>query len=287
MTTNTSYPRTQAEFDEYMAQYKLPTRNTYEGMFPLHDDFKLSDEQVQIVLDYVKEVDFHLPGATSDDFVVVRWARYVGFQFLSEDLEAYAIGLRCTRPGMEDQNTFIRMSWGQLMGHEDAPRLPVNEPVLACDTLVLNKYRDTRTGPSRTGVDSYATDEGEPGVDFDLKLLYAALDDVIAHHATGDGLEYNTWWNPALMWGTAMAGRYPRLKYFQSKGRLTDAQEKLLKEFEECAEESKQILDDLALAQPAPVAAAALKQAKKAEKGGFRSRLRIANPTPLTESKKA
>ncbi|MFY9263266.1 MAG: hypothetical protein WBH73_05810 [Arcanobacterium sp.] len=56
------------------------------------------------------------------------------------------------------------MSWGQLHGDPDAPILPVNPPVLAADNMVLNKYRDTRTGPSRTGVDSYATDVGEPGV---------------------------------------------------------------------------------------------------------------------------
>lgn len=279
------YPRTQAELDQYMSRYKRPTRHTYEGMYPLHNDIELSDEQVQIVLDYVKEVDFHLPGATSEDFLVVRWARYLGFQFLTEDLEAYAVGLRCTAPGMEDQNTFIRMSWGQLMGDPDAPILPVNKPVLASDMMVLNKYRDTRTGPSRTGIDAYATDEGEPGVDFDLKLLNAALDDAIEHHGTGNGREYNTWWTPALNWGVAMAGRYPRLKYYQSKGRLTAAQDAALADFEKRAADAKKVLDDLALANPAPVAEAALKQAEKAEKGTFVSRLRIANPTPLTDIK--
>ena len=148
-------PRTQAELDEYMTRYRRPVRNTFDGMYPLHEDMELTDEQVQIVLDYVREVDFHLPGARSDEFLVVRWARYVGFQFIQEDLEAYAVGLRCTHPGMEDQHTFIRMSWAQLAGEPDAPRLPVNEPVLASDMMTLARYRDTRTGPTRTGVDSH------------------------------------------------------------------------------------------------------------------------------------
>lgn len=89
---------------------------------------------------------------------------------------------------MED-HTFIRMPWAQLMGDPEAPRLPVNEPVLAGDTMTLARYRDTRSGPSRTGVDSYVTtpDQAVPGAAFDLKLLDGALDDVLDHHATGKG----------------------------------------------------------------------------------------------------
>lgn len=280
-------PRTQAELDAHIASFPRPRRDTFNGMFPLHEDIELTDEQVRIVLDYVKEVDFHLPGATSEEFLVVRWARYTGFQFIQQDLEAYAIGLRCTHPGMEDQNTFIRMSWGQLMGHPDAPRLPVNEPVLASDMMTLAKYRDTRTGPSRTGLDSYTgiAGGGVPGVEFDLRLMNGALDEVEAHHATGQGREINSWWTPALNWGTAMAGRYPRLKYFESKGRLTESQLAALHAFEDRAARADAVLRELGLASPRTVAQPALEQAAKAESGSFRSRLRIRNPTPLTESR--
>lgn len=288
MTLKKTRPRTQAELDTYIAARPRPVRNTYEGMYPLHEDLELSDEQVQIVLNYLQEVNFHLPGAAAHEFLVVRWARYTGFQFLQESLEAYAIGLRCTHPGMEDQHTFIRMSWGQLMGDPEAIRLPVNKPVLASDMMTLARYRDTRTGPSRTGVDAYsaATDDSVPGVDFDLKLLDGALDDVLEQHRTGKGREINSWWNPALNWGVAMAGRYPRLKYFKSKGRLDEKALAALQAFEARAAQAETVLQELGLASPAPVAAAALKQAEKAEKGGFFRRHRIHNPQPLTESKR-
>ncbi len=287
MTPKDLRPRTQAQLDAYIAARPRPVRNTYEGMFPLHDDVELSDDQVQLVLDYLREVDFHLPGATPQEFLVVRWARYTGFQFLDEDLEAYAVGLRCTHPGMEDQHTFIRMSWAQLMGDPEAPRLPVNEPVLASDTMTLARYRDTRSGPSRTGVDSYITipEQAVPGAAFDLKLLEGALDDVLDHHATGKGREINSWWDPALNWGVALAGRYPRLKYFESKGRLDEATSAALRSFEERAARAEPALQQLGLASPGPVAVATLKQAEQAERGKFSRRHRIRNPQPLTQSR--
>lgn len=240
-------PRTQAELDAYMAARPRPVRNTFEGMYPLHEDIELSDEQVQIVLDYLQEVNFHLPGAAPHEFLVVRWARYSGFQFMQEPLEAYAVGLRCTHPGMEDQHTFIRMSWGQLMGDPEAVRLPVNEPVLASDMMTLARYRDTRTGPSRTGVDAYGA-EAVPGADFDLKLLNGALDAVLEQQRTGKGREINSWWNPALDWGVALAGRYPRLKYFESKGRLDENILTALHAFEARAARAEQALRELGLA---------------------------------------
>ena len=279
-------PSTQAQLDAYMARRPRPVRNTFDGMFPLHEDIDLSDEQIQIVHDYLREVDFHLPGATPEEFVVVRRARYVGFQFLREDLEAYAVGLRCTHPGLEDHHTFIRMSWGQFMGDRGAPRLPVNPPVLASDMMTLARYRDTRTGPSRTGIDSYTGIAGDrvPGVEMDLRLLEGALADVLAHHATGKGREINTWWDPALNWGVAMAGRYPRLKYYESKNSLDEASVRALRSFEERAAESEPVLRDLGLARPAEVAGAALKQAEKAESAQFSPRLRIRNPRPRTQT---
>lgn len=285
MTLKKTRPRTQAELDAYIAARPRPVRNTFEGMYPLHEDLELSDEQVQIVLDYLQEVNFHLPGAASHEFLVIRWARYTGFQFMQEPLEAYAIGLRCTHPGMEDQHTFIRMSWGQLMGDPEAVRLPVNEPVLASDMMTLARYRDTRTGPSRTGVDAYgaASEDSVPGTDFDLKLLDGALEDVLEHHRTGKGREINAWWNPALNWGVALAGRYPRLKYFESKGRLDEKTLAALHAFEARAARAEPVLQELGLASPAPVAAAALKQAEQAETGRFSRRHRIRDPQPLTQ----
>ncbi|MDV2856989.1 hypothetical protein [Oceanimonas sp. CAM02] len=277
MTLKKTRPRTQAELDACMAARQRPVRNTFEGMYPLHEDMELSDEQVQIVLDYLQEVNFHLPGAAPHEFLVVRWARYTGFQFMQEDLEAYAIGLRCTHPGMEDQHTFIRMSWGQLMGDPDAVRLPVNEPVLASDMMTLARYRDTRTGPSNTGVNAYG-DGPAPGTDFDLKLLNGALDDVIAQHQTGQGREINSWWNPALNWGVALAGRYPRLKYFEHKGHLDENTLTALHAFEARAANAETALQALGLASPAAVAKSALEQAEKAERGTFFRKHRIRNP---------
>lgn len=286
MAVNSVPPRTQAELDAYFASRPRAVRETFDGMFPLHEDLELSDGQVGIVLEYLKDVDFHLPGATSEEFLVIRWARYTGFQFLREPLEAYAVGLRCTRPGMEDQHTFIRMSWGQLIGDPEAPILPVNEPVLATEMMTLARYRDTPTGPSKTGVDSYVATSGDgaPGVDFDLKLLDGALDDVLAHRATGQGREINAWWDPALNWGLAMAGRYPRLKYFESKGRLAGEQAAALHSFEDRATQAEPALKELGLASPKAVADAALKQAHAAEAGLSLPRLRIRNPRPLTDS---
>ncbi|MFY9263265.1 MAG: hypothetical protein WBH82_03145 [Arcanobacterium sp.] len=54
MTAKKTYPRTQAELDEYMSRYKMRTIDDHEGMFPMHKDLMLTDEQVQIVQDYIK-----------------------------------------------------------------------------------------------------------------------------------------------------------------------------------------------------------------------------------------
>lgn len=158
------------------------------------------------------------------------------------------------------RNTFIRMSWGQLMGDPEATRLPVNEPVLASDMMTLARYRDTCTGPSRTGVDAYSTapDSSVPGIDFGLKLLDGALNDVLEHQLTGKGREINSWWNPALNWGVALAGRYPRLKYFESKGRLDEKALAALRSFEARAAHADQALQELGLASPASLAEPAL-----------------------------
>lgn len=82
-----------------------------------------------------------------------------------------------------------------------------------------------------------------------------------------------------------MAGRYPRLKYFESKARLSDAELIRLHAFEQRAAQAEMVLKELGLASPAPVADATLKQAEKAESGSFLSRHRIRNERPLTESR--
>lgn len=146
--------------------------------------------------------------------------------------------------------------------------------------LEQQRYRDTPTGPSRTGIDSYTAvaGDGPPGADFDLKLLDGALDDVLELHASGEGEELNSWWNPAIHWGVVMAGRYPRLKYYESKGTLNDTQAAALRTFEERAVAARAALLDLRLAIPERVATEALEQAAKAERGKFVPRLRIRNP---------
>ncbi|MGV0331593.1 hypothetical protein [Corynebacterium macginleyi] len=95
----------------------------------LYEDLYLGAEQVQRVYDYIRQVDFHLPGATSADFSMNMHARYLGYMFQEEDLESYGVGLHCTALGIEHLRTFIRMSRGQLRGADNAPVLPVNQPV--------------------------------------------------------------------------------------------------------------------------------------------------------------
>lgn len=108
---------------------------------------------------------------------------------------------------------------------------------------------------------------------------------MLAHHATAKGREINSWWNLALNLGVTLAGRYPRLKYFESKGRLYETTSAALRSFEERAAQAEQVLRELGLASPGPVAGAALEQAEQAEGGRLRRRLRIRNPLPLTESR--
>lgn len=217
-------------------------------MYPLYNDMMLNEQQQQIVLDYVKEVNFHLPGATSADFQVLPMAKYVGWNFMSEDLESFAIGLKCTKPGMEDHHTFIRMSRGQLLALAEAPRLPVNDPVLANEALRMQRWRDKPTGPSRTGVDSYATNDGSiPGVDMDLQQLEDTLSDIAAWAAAGHGPTEEGQFDFAVDFGTLLAGRYPRLKYYAERNELTDEQLQRLHRFEERAGQMEETLRQLQL----------------------------------------
>ncbi|MCZ9309027.1 hypothetical protein ACUY3K_00815 [Corynebacterium uberis] len=224
-------------------------------MYPLHSDITLDAAGRQRALDYLVEVDFHLPGSTPRDFRVKDLARYIGWNFQSEDLEAYAVGLVCTTPGLEAHHTFIRMSYGQLTGQPDALRLPVNQPVLANQTLRMQRWRDTPTGPSRTGVDSYATADGSvPGVDLDLAMLHDTLADALdfahAGHSSADEGQFDL----AVDLGTLLAGRYPRLKYYEKAGRLTAPQQERLRAFEAQATQAQQTLESLELPTLARIA---------------------------------
>ncbi|MDO5747104.1 MAG: hypothetical protein Q4P66_05540 [Actinomycetaceae bacterium] len=207
-------------------------------MYPLYEDMLLNDEQQRIVLDYIQEVNFCIPGTSPTDYTVVPMAKYVGWNFRSEDLEAYAVGLLCTKPGYEKHHTFIRMSRGQLLAQAEAPRLPVNEPVLATDTLRMQRWRDTPTGPSRTGVDSYVNDDGSvPGVDMDLLQLEDVLDDIEAFDQGTLENKLTCQFDLSTEFGTLLAGRYPRLKYFEKEGRLLPQQCDRLHAFEKKATE--------------------------------------------------
>lgn len=183
----------------------------------LYQDIFLSPEQQQRVRDYLREVDFHLPGAGPEDFEVNPRARYLGYMFQAEDLESFGVGLRCTRPGMEDQRTFIRVSRGQLLGEDDAPRLPVNDPVLAREAMTLDRFYRAEDPPRPTGVNAYAHDAGLPGADMDLSMLEEQLRDIVAFH-NGEPVPGNQEiLDLRIYWGTLLAGRYPRLQALRAK----------------------------------------------------------------------
>lgn len=196
----------------------------------LYQDIFLSPEQQQRVRDYLHEVDFHLPGATPDDFEINPRARYLGYMFQAEDLEAFGVGLQCTRPGMEDQRTFIRLSRGQMLGEDDAPRLPVNDPVLAREAMTLDRFYRAEDPPRPTGVNAYAHDAGLPGADMDLSMLEEQLRDIVAFH-NGEPVPGNQEiLDLRIYWGTLLAGRYPRLKAL--RGKLSETQAARLDQLE-------------------------------------------------------
>ena len=214
----------------------------------LYEDLYLTAEQVQRVRDYIRRIKFHLPGATSADFEVNPHARYLGYMFQLEDLESYGVGLQCTASGLEHQRTFIRMSRGQLMGHEDAPMLPVNEPVLAAETMTLHRLYEQEAIPLRHGEETYTSDDGAPGADMDLAMLEHQLRDIIAFH-NGEPVPGNQEiLDLRIYWGTLLAGRYPRLRYLREGGRLSEPQADRLSSFEVHVDSVEDILISLGLA---------------------------------------
>ena len=214
----------------------------------LYEDLFLESEQIARVRSYIRQVDFHLPGATSADFAINQHARYLGYMFQQEDLESYGVGLECTAPGMEHQRTFIRMSRGQLLGHEDAPLLPVNDPVLAADALTLHRFYDEERRPLRHGEETYSSDAGAPGADMDLSMVEQQLRDIVAFH-NGEPVPGNQEiLDLRVYWGTLLAGRYPRLKHLEKSGRLSAPQADRLRAVEAEINSVEGILHSLGLA---------------------------------------
>ena len=212
---------------------------------PLYSDIHLDEQQVQIVADYIREVDFHLPGASPSDFEINPRARYLGFMFQEEDLEAYGVGLQCTAPGMTHLRTFIRMSRQQLLGDANAQPLPVNDPVLAAESMTLHRFYRQEGLNLRHGVDTYAADEGLAGADMDLAMLEAQLGDIIAFHNGAPMPGNQEILDLKIFWGSLLAGRYSRLKALRE--RLSSAQEERLARFESDANACEDILLGLGL----------------------------------------
>ncbi|MDO5700033.1 MAG: hypothetical protein Q4P36_00980 [Bowdeniella nasicola] len=224
-------------------------------MYPLYENFPLTCEMRERVSDYLREVDFHLPGTTPDDFTPMDEAVYLGWNFQTEDLEAFAVGLVCTKEGHEQERTFIRMSRGQLLGEADAPRLSVNPPVRGRDALRMQRWRP-QSGPIvATGVDSYARPgDAVPGVDVDLTLLEDTLSDIEIFAAAGRSARDEGQFDFAVDFGTLLAGRYMRLKHFEEAGRLSPEELARLTAFEERCRAAQEILTRLNLPTLADVA---------------------------------
>ncbi|GAB2507584.1 hypothetical protein CATRI_05125 [Corynebacterium atrinae] len=208
----------------------------------LYQDIHLSDDQIDRVRTYLRAVNFHLPGATCEDFRINPRARYLGYMFQAEDLESYGVGLACTAPGMENQNTFIRMSRGQLLGEAGSPVLPVNEPVLGAEAMTLNRFYDTPGGPTRHGIDTYSADAGLPGADMDLTMIETQLSDIVAFHNGQPVPGEQEILDLKIFWGTLLAGRFARLRHFAADGRLSPEQAARLDRLESAINSVREIL---------------------------------------------
>ena len=219
----------------------------------LYEDIDLSPAQVRAVRDYVHEVDFHLPGASSEDFQIGSRARYLGYDFQEEDLEAYGVGLQCIRPGMQHLRTFIRMHRDQLLAADkpigtEPRRLPVNDPVLAHEAMLMHRFRDHSAGPLPTGPDVYEKDPGLVGGDLDLDMLEKTLEDIRDFHSGRPVFAHQEVLDLRVNWGTLLAGRYQRLKHFQYRGALSEEQEQRLVRLEQAVTDAAPILEEHALA---------------------------------------
>ncbi|GAB3939825.1 hypothetical protein [Corynebacterium tapiri] len=202
---------------------------------PLYQDIVLDDAAVARVREYIASSGFEFNGYR--EFEINRRARYLGWIVQAEDLEAFGVGLRAGGEG-----TFIRMSREQLLGEPSAKVLPLNNPVKARDTLTLSRFYPATI---KTGVDTYAGDEGLPGADMDLDLLEAQLHDIADFHRGEPTYGNQEILDLKIYWGTLLAGRYPRLKALAS--RMSEKQLTRLEHFETEVRESEPILKELGL----------------------------------------
>lgn len=214
-------------------------------MGALYEDILLNFEQKQRVLDYVRQVDFHAPGATSSDFSVAPHARYLGYLFQAEDLEAFGVGLRCTKPGMENYRTFIRMSRGQILGEDGAPQLPVNEPVTGAATMTMQRMWSDPSQPPSHGVSTFRSETGLAGADEDMDLIETQLRDILDFHAGRPVALNQEILDLKVNWGTLLAGRYARLKLLRD--RMSSPQQERLRALEEDILHHQPILEALEL----------------------------------------
>ena len=211
-------------------------------MPPLHQDMMLTEEQKSRVLRWVEETGFTLPGAQTRDFSVRTRARYLGFLFTHEDLEAFAVGLRCTKPGMADARTSIRMSRGQLLGEPDAPTFEPHPPVTAAEAMTMHRWRSR--GYRSTG------GAGVPGIDLDLAMLEDYLSEILGFgEAHGADTSAHGWYELSVQWGVLLAGRLPRVEHFANLGALTSGQAERLEALRGRAEENRAVLHGLELPQ--------------------------------------
>lgn len=212
-------------------------------MIPLHQDMVLTGEQKQRVHDWIRTSGFEVPGAGPGDFEVVDKARYVGFLFTHEDLESFVVGLQCTKEGMEDVRTTIRMSHGQLMGDPQAPVPGLQPPSTAADSMRMNRWRSQ--GHSNASL------SGLPGIDLDLTLLEDCLEDVLAFAATyGSDTSTDGWYELSVQWGVLLSGRLPRLRYYAGQDRLTGTQTQRLRALRRRTTEHHEAIRGLDLPMP-------------------------------------
>lgn len=209
-------------------------------MPPLYQDMMLTDEQKGRVLRWVEETGFAIPGATPGDFSVRTRARYLGFLFTHEDLETFAVGLRCTKAGMTDARTSIRMSRGQLLGEPDSPVFAPHPPVTAAEAMTMNRWR--ARGYRSTG------GAGVPGIDLDLAMLEDYLSEILAFGAEhGTDTSAHGWYELSVQWGVLLAGRLPRIEHFAGQGSLTGDQTERLDALRLRAAENQEVLRGLEL----------------------------------------
>lgn len=163
--------------------------------------------------------------------------------FTHEDLETFVVGLRCTKPGLTQVKTAIRMSHGQLVGEPDAPVFSPHPPVTGADALTMTRWR--AEGHRSSGGD------GVPGIDLDLAMLegyLSEIEDFAVQHGT-DTSAYGLY-ELSVQWGVLLAGRLARVEHYAAEGTLTGAQADRLNAFHARVDQDRDLLRDLNLPLP-------------------------------------